>query len=31
VTPESLSVVDGSICLEFARPDDAAFFQFGVQ
>lgn len=28
VTPESVSVVDGSICLEFAPTDDAAFFRF---
>ena len=31
VTPESLSVVDGRICLEFAPSDDAAFFRFSVQ
>ena len=31
VTPESLSVVDGSICLEFAPADDAAFYRFSVQ
>jgi hypothetical protein len=31
LTPESLSVVDGSICLEFARAHDAAFFRFSVQ
>ena len=31
VTPESLSVVDGKICLEFAPTDDAAFFRFSVQ
>jgi len=31
VNPESLSVVDGSICLEFARADNAAFFRFSVQ
>jgi len=30
VTPESLSVVDGSICLEFAPTDNAAFFRFNV-
>ena len=24
--PESVSVVDGSICFEFAPTDDAAFF-----
>ncbi|MFP6883524.1 MAG: hypothetical protein VCA40_03775 [Roseibacillus sp.] len=29
--PDSLSVVDGKICLEFARADDAAFFRFSVQ
>ena len=31
VNPESVSVVDGSICLEFARADNAAFFRFSVQ
>jgi len=31
VTPESLSVVDGSICLEFTPEDRAAFFRFSVQ
>ena len=31
VTPESLSVVDGSICLEFAPSDNAAFFRFSVE
>ena len=31
LTPESLSVVDGSICLEFASADDAAFYRFSVQ
>ena len=31
VNPESLSVVDGSICFEFAPTDDAAFFRFSVQ
>jgi hypothetical protein len=31
VNPESLSVVDGSICLEFAPTDNAAFFRFSVQ
>ena len=31
VAPESLSVVDGSICLEFAPTDNAAFFRFSVQ
>jgi hypothetical protein len=31
VNPESVSVVDGSICLEFAPADDAAFFRFSVQ
>ena len=31
VTPESVSVVDGSICLEFAPSDNAAFFRFSVQ
>ncbi|NRB27268.1 MAG: hypothetical protein HRU37_06250 [Roseibacillus sp.] len=27
----SVSVVDGSICLEFARADNAAFFRFSEQ
>ncbi len=31
VNPESVPVVDGSICLEFARADNAAFFRFSVQ
>ena len=31
VNPESLSVVNGSIYLEFAPTDDAAFFRFSVQ
>ena len=31
VNPESLSVVDGSICLVFARADDAAFYRFSVE
>ncbi len=31
VNPESVSVVDGSICFEFAPTDDAAFFRFSVQ
>ena len=31
VTPDSLSVVDGNICLEFAPTDDAAFFRSNVQ
>ena len=31
VNPESVSVIDGRICLEFARADDAAFFRFSVQ
>ena len=31
VTPESLSVIDGKICLEFAPADNAAFFRFSVQ
>jgi len=31
VNPESVSVVDGSICLEFARADNAAFYRFSVQ
>ena len=26
VTPESVSVVDGKICMEFTPSDDAAFF-----
>ena len=31
VNPASVSVVDGSICLEFAPTDDAAFFRFSVE
>ena len=31
VRPESVSVVDGSICLEFAPEDSAAFFRFSVE
>jgi hypothetical protein len=31
VSPESVSVVDGSICFEFIPTDDAAFFRFSVQ
>jgi hypothetical protein len=31
VTPESVSVVDGSICFEFAPTGDTAFFRFSVQ
>ncbi len=31
VTPESVSVIDGSICFEFAPSDNAAFFRFSVQ
>jgi len=31
VNPESVSVIDGSICFEFAPTDDAAFFRFSVQ
>ncbi len=31
VNPETVSVVDGSICLEFASTDNAAFFRFSVQ
>ena len=31
LTPESVSVVDGSICLEFAPEDRAAFFRFSVE
>ena len=31
VNPESLAVVDGSISLEFAPEDRAAFFRFSVQ
>ncbi len=31
VTPESLSVVNGRICLEFAPADNAAFFRFNVE
>jgi hypothetical protein len=30
VTPESVSVVDGNICLEFT-PKDAAFFQLSLR
>ena len=31
LNPDSVSVVDGSICLEFAAADDAAFFRFSVE
>jgi hypothetical protein len=31
VNPDSVSVVDGSICLEFAPEDRAAFFRFNVE
>jgi hypothetical protein len=31
VNPESVSVVDGKICVEFASEDNAAFFRFSVQ
>ena len=31
VNPESVSVVDGKICLEFTPSDNAAFFRFSVQ
>ena len=31
LTPNSVSVVDGSICLEFAPEDRAAFFRFNVE
>ena len=31
VNPESLSVVDGKICLEFAPAGNAAFFRFSVE
>ncbi len=31
VNPESVSVVDGSICFEFAPTGDAAFYRFSVQ
>ena len=31
VNPESVSVVGGSICMEFAPADHAAFFRFGVE
>ena len=31
VNPESVSVVDGSICLEFTPEDRAAFFRLSVQ
>ena len=31
VNPESVSVVDGKICLELAPADDAAFFRFRIE
>ncbi|MDE0596296.1 MAG: hypothetical protein OSB65_13725 [Roseibacillus sp.] len=31
VNPESVSVVDGSICIEFTSEDNAAFFQFSLE
>ena len=31
LNPDSVSVVDGSICLEFAPEDRAAFFRFNVE
>ena len=31
LNPDSVSVVDGSICLELAPADDAAFFRFSVE
>ena len=31
VNPDSVSVVDGTICLEFAPEDRAAFFRFNVE
>ena len=31
LNPDSVSVVDGSICLEFAPEDRAAFFRFSVE
>jgi len=31
LNPDSVSVVDGSICLEFAPDDRAAFFRFSVE
>jgi len=31
LNPDSVSVLDGSICLEFARAEDAAFFRFSVE
>ena len=31
VNPESVSVVDGKICLEFAPSDNSVFFRFSVQ
>ena len=31
LNPDSVSVVDGSICLEFAPDDSAAFFRFSVE
>ena len=31
INPDSVSVVDGRICLEFAPEDRAAFFRFNVE
>ena len=31
LNPDSVSVIDGSICLEFAPEDRAAFFRFNVE
>ena len=31
LNPDSVSVVDGSICLEFAPEDRASFFRFSVE
>ncbi len=31
VNPESVSVVDASICFEFTSEDNAAFFQFSLE
>ncbi len=31
VNPESVSVVDGKICMEFPSEDRAFFFRFSVQ
>jgi hypothetical protein len=31
VTPESVSVVDGKICMEFTPTENATFYRFSVQ